>query len=778
VSFDVRLFLGLLVVLGVMQVVCWLLARGLERRLERHVMILGIALPLLLLFPWMDPTRLLVPADILQRAIPLPPEVEATFRHDLLNDAVYQFLPWELEVRHALSDLRLPLWSDDLEGGSSPWVNPQASPLSPIAMPARALPIQHFLLVTLALKILVAFQGTWVLARTVGVSRLSSLLAGAGFALGGGMMAWALFPHTATLAWVPWLTAAVIRLFRGGGAVVLSTSAVLTAAMLLSGHPETAALGGLFAAICGLSLARRRTFVRGLGSAMLAAFLGFGLSAPHILPFALYLPHSQRAQETLGREMPPYEMHLQAPSTWFLPGFGPLVLSPLNPRVFGRPYLDEFRGPFNWADSESGYAGLVAFAGSAVALLALRRRRSWPFLAFAALSLLLAAQVIPLAHVIYSVNALRTVAWSRILLVGSLALAVAGGMGIDRLLRAQRSLRHSAMVWIAVALAAVLSLAAHADPYVIALWVLIAAAAFVGRKRPALAAAGLALVLVLDLGPWARGQLPETNPALFFPVTDFMALVKREATDGGPWRVVGEERMLFPSLLSVYGIADARTHNPLAPMPYLRTLEAAFGFAPTTANYFPAFRGIDHPFLDFLNVRVVTSVAEFQPPRTMERIDGGRFEHYRLYRNPDALPRWFLPSAAEAIGEEEIGRWVSSLKDPRRVAVFDGRAAGWVGERGDVRLLALMPGRITLDVPGSGERLLATSLLMPEGWSAGPLEIVVVNGAFVGVHVPPGASRVELRFVPPGLVAGFWLGGLSLLATALLVAYGLKYPRP
>ena len=317
-------------------------------------------------------------------------------------------------------------------------------------------------------------------------------------------------------------------------------------------------------------------------------------------------------------------------------------------------------------------------------------------------------------------------------------------MGIDRLLRARRPI----LGWVAVALAAVLSLAAHADPYVIALWVLILAAAVVGRKRPSLAAAGLALVLVLDLGPWARGHLPDTDPALFFPATDFMAVLKREATDGGPWRVVGEQRMLFPSLLAVYGIAEARTHNPLAPMSYLRTLEAAFGFNPTTRNYFPAFRGLDHPFLDFLNVRVVSSVEEFPPPRTLERIDGGRFGHFRLYRNPDALPRWFLPSAADVIGEEELGRWVSSLKEPHRVAVYDGRVAGWVGERGEVRAAALAPDRIALDVPGSGDRLLATSLLMPEGWSAGPLETVVVNGAFVGVHVPPGASRVELRSSP------------------------------
>lgn len=773
-SFDGRLFLGLLVILGAMQGVCWLLARGLGRRLERHVIALGIALPLVFLFPWIDRTRLLVPADILQQAIPLAPGVEASHRHDLLNDAVFQFLPWELEVRHALSDLRLPLWSDDLEGGSSPWVNPQASPVSPIAMPARALPIQHFLLVTLALKILVGFQGAWVLARTVGVSRLSSLLAGAGFALSGGMMAWALFPHTAALAWVPWLTAAVIRLFRGAGARQVATAAVLTAALLLSGHPETTAVGGLFAAICGLSLVRRRAFVRGLGAATLAAFLGFGLAAPHVLPFALHLPHSQRAQETLVREMPAYHVYLQAPWTWFLPGFGQMILSPVNPRVFGRPYQDEFRGPFNWVDSESGYAGLVALAGSAVALLALRRRRAWPFLAFGLMSLLLAAQFIPLAHVIYAVDSLKTVAWSRFLLVGCLAFAIAGGMGIDRLFRSRRPV----VPWIAVAVAGALSLAAWDDLYVILLWILIAAGAVAGWKRPAIGAAVLALALALDLGPWARSHLPSSSPALFYPTTDFLALLKQEAAAGGPWRVVGEDRMLFPSLLSVYGIADVRTHNPLAPMPYLRTLEAAFGFAPTTGNYFPAFRGIDHPFLDFLNVRAVTSVNAFPPPRTLERIDGGRFGHYRLYRNPDALPRWFLPSAAEVVREGDVGRWVAFLKEPRRVAVSDRRAASWVGERGEVRVVSRSPGRITLEVPGSGDRLLATSLLLPEGWRAGPYETVVVNGAFLGVHVPPRASRVELRFIPPGLVAGLAIGGLSLLATALLVAHGLKSRRP
>lgn len=778
-SFDGGLFLGLLALLGVLQAVCVLLARGIGGkggkggRLERHVIALGIAIPLALLFPWIDKGRLLVPADLLQDMIPGAPRVEATHRHDLLNDAVFQFLPWELEVRHALREGRLPLWSDVLEGGSSPWINPQASPISPIAMLARALPIQDHLLATLALKILLMFEGTWLLARTVGVSRFSSLLAAGGASLGGGMMAWALFPHTATLAWVPWLAAGVIRLFRGAGLKTLATTALLTAALLLSGHPETAAIGGLFTAICGLSLARRKSFRRGLGAAALAAVLGTGLAAPHVLPFALYLPHSQRAQESLTRTMPPYFVSLRLPWSWFLPGFGQLILSPVNPRVFGRPYLDEFRGPFNWVDSESGYAGLVAFGGALAAipaLSALRRRRAWPFLAFGGASLLLAAQFLPLAHGIYAVPGLKSVAWSRFLPVGCLALAVAGGIGIDRLLRSRRP---PVIPWIALAVAAALSLAAHADSFVIALWVLIVGAAVIAWKRPSWGAAVLGLALVLDLGPWARYHLPSSSAALFYPTTDFLALLKQETSQGGPWRAAGEGQMLFPSLLSVYGMAEARTHNPLAPMDYLTTLEAAFGFAPTTQNYFPQMRGIDHRFLDFLNVRAVASVEALPPPRTLERIDGGRFGPYRLYRNPDALPRWFLPSGAEVIRPRDLRGWIARLTEPRRVAVFDPRAARWPGERGEVLVRQRSRGALTLEVPGVRDRLLATSLTLPAGWRAASggrrLEVVVINGAFAGVHVPPGVSRVELRFSPPGFRSGLLLGAISLAGVGALL---------
>ncbi|MCY0541651.1 hypothetical protein OVW21_26855, partial [Klebsiella pneumoniae] len=84
---------------------------------------------------------------------------------------MFQILPWELEVRHALAGRRLPLWSDLLDGGSSPWVNLQAGVLSPTAMLARAVPIQFHLLAALLLKMTVVAPGAWLLARAAGVRR-------------------------------------------------------------------------------------------------------------------------------------------------------------------------------------------------------------------------------------------------------------------------------------------------------------------------------------------------------------------------------------------------------------------------------------------------------------------------------------------------------------------------------------------------------------------------------------------------------------------------------
>jgi hypothetical protein len=209
-------------------------------------------------------------------------------------------------------------------------------------------------------------------------------------------------------------------------------------------------------------------------------------------------------------------------------------------------------------------------------------------------------------------------------------------------------------------------------------------------------------------------------------------------------------------------------------------LGAGLGFHPTMNQYFGRVGNLDHPLLDFLGVRIVLGSPAVPPPHTLERIDGDRFPPYTLYRNPEALPRWFFPNAVEEIGRGEITGWIAGMKDPWRVAVFRDEAGSWrpMSEPGQAppRVVSSSPGRVVLEVPAGGEKLLASSVAWSRGWSARSggwgLQTMVVNGAFLGVRTPAGVSRVELRFLPPGLKAGAAAFAVSALAVLFLLFTG------
>jgi len=271
-------------------------------------------------------------------------------------------------------------------------------------------------------------------------------------------------------------------------------------------------------------------------------------------------------------------------------------------------------------------------------------------------------------------------------------------------------------------------------------------------------------------------MLPRGEPALLYPRTQVLEIIAGEAGDPAIWRGAGADYLLYPNLLPVYGIAEPRPHNPLAPARYLQVLDAAFGFRPTSHDYFAPLRNIDHPLLDFLGVRVVLGSPAVPPSRTLERIDGGRFPPYTLLRNPDARPRWFFPDAVDVIERRQAAGWISGMKDAGRVAVFRDEAGSWQPSTSTnlpPKLLASSPGRIALQIPAGGEKLLATSIPLSRGWSASSsgrgIPTLTVNGAFLGVRLPAGASRVELRFLPPGLLAGCAAFGAAVLAVLLLL---------
>ena len=168
----------------------------------------------------------------------------------------------------------------------------------------------------------------------------------------------------------------------------------------------------------------------------------------------------------------------------------------------------------------------------------------------------------------------------------------------------------------------------------------------------------------------------------------------------------------------------------------------------------------------------------FRPvPPTLDRIDAAELGTFRLLRNADALPRIFLPTAADVIRDDQIDDWVERMRDPRRVALFASEVGGWrpAARRFEASAVAVeswRPGRIALRVALPEGGLIATSIPGPAGWRArvetGELERVRVDGAFLGVRVPAGVERVTLDYRPPGFALGLALGAAALIAVIAL----------
>lgn len=148
-----------------------------------------------------------------------------------------------------------------------------------------------------------------------------------------------------------------------------------------------------------------------------------------------------------------------------------------------------------------------------------------------------------------------------------------------------------------------------------------------------------------------------------------------------------------------------------------------------------------------------------------------------LYRMP-ARPRVELLSGVTWVADDEAA-WRALREAELRtvVAVGEGPAnAGPATPAGDLEEIERpRPEHVRLTCRAKEPALLVVRDAWFPGWSARvdgrPVEVVRVDGAFMGLRVPAGSSRVELRFRTPGLTAGLLLSALAWLG---LLAFFLR----
>lgn len=722
-----------------------------------------------------------------------------------LNDVVMQMLPWTQATHLAWKAGELPL-RDRWNGCGTPLAaNSQSAAFSPLTLLTLFLPLTRASLLVGAIKLLLAAAGMWLWLRELEVSKPAALFGAVSFALSLGFALWFFFPQTAFCLW-PWMLFLLERLrdARGRVRAIGALTGVLACAAL-AGHPESAALGGLFAALWILGRRAVGDFpdaVPVLRRAAVSALLAAGLTAFLLIPSILAIGASNRLSLVQKPywdpilSVAPHRPHWRGIPTAFFPHtLGNAIASPTLAGTTGA-----------FPEMAGGYFGVVGWAAALLLLRrgSRRRRLEWVLAALLICGLGVAVGQWPFAELMAQVPGIRLVFPLRFYLWIALAGPALAAFELDRFAKDLRSRRR---VWIAgllaplaLAFAAVLVFLRFSPEHarvgglpfqsrqltvILSVLAVAAALAFLLRRRPEIFLVAITALCGAELLFQWRGLYRYFPTADLYPETPLTRYLRAQA---GPFRVVGEGTTLFPSTNVFAGAEDVRTHDAVERRDYVAFLDATCGYPPF--DYFKTIRNLDAPALDFLNVRyLVTGPAGAPPgPRWRPVYSGG---DGRVFENARVLPRAFVPAQIRLVAAG------SPLREPRRDAnaafgkVFreiaanadwrqtawvlsdrDGETPGGAAEISDYREstnAASFRTRV-----GAGGAWVVLSLVQDGGWSArdgSGREVPVrrANGPFLAVQLPPGEQSIALRYASPG----FRMGTTISTATAGLLALGI-----
>jgi len=680
-------------------------------------------------------------------------------------------------------------WNAWIFGGYPANADPQTAQLHPFGLLYALAPPLGAASLDGALTPTVAAIGMLLYLHRIGCGRTGSLIGALSFGLGGFVAAQAPHPaHLHAAVAVPWALAAIEAL---DGAALAAGLGASTAAIVLSGHPQTIvyalAVVIAYAGWLGRPTAPGRAVALAAGIA-----LGIGVAAGAWLPASELMRASTHALGHVGTlAWPPPEDAARLRGVHLVGLVVPFAAGGAVGPLYGRSPESLACGVVEC----TGYPGMLAWLAvlsGVPAVLRDRRGRFW--LVTGILGVVLATGV---AGEVPPLRGVRTPA--RLLLWWNLAVAAGAAIALRRIEEPAPG-RSQALSWWAaacllagfVAWSSTFGAAAHraamASAGVLALSTLAAASILVRAREGvrwslvvALAADLVALDVSMPVGvPLARlrgstgvlGVLREAMAITPSPEGRFSRSLVLPFVGAANWapfegtRLIQGYNALVPQALAAL----------LGQEPSARTIEVGWITDATLAE--PSSR-----VLDLLRVRTVASWA----PRDAlsaaidAAADGTRWERrgsaggLQLYLNRRARPVAWLVRRARVVPRETALRLVRGEEpgfDPTEEALVDRSIAGLTptaASRDDpppVAVVRYADDEIRLTAEPTRDALLVTSELAYPGWTAAidgrRTPVLTVNAGFRAVVAPAGRHEVTFAYRPLVTRVGLGIGAGSL----------------
>jgi hypothetical protein len=673
--------------------------------------------------------------------------------------AFQQLIAWTETAREIVKAGELPLWNRRIGSGTPLLSDQQPTIAHPFTLLGLYLPIGKAWTLSVALRLFFALFFFFVFLRNHDFCDGPSLFGAIAYGFSTFHIVTLVMPLGLTMMSLPMALATTDELmrrprFRSFAFLVLSL-----AMTVLGGHPEAQMWVGLTVGAYALYL--RRSLIlpacAALAAVLLTAFFWY--------PTVALVPMSNRYHLMNAILQDPPQHHLSAP--WFTTLVAPNIRGTAPGGTY-RPPEPRFPDLLDdYGEVACGYAGIVTLA-LAIAALPLAWRRSPGAFALGAIviALLMISEPAFLRHVpILNISLLQ-----RFRFLWNLGVVLLAVIALD----ARVSL------WKAAALTAVIQIIVLITAW--PNWItpferfqLLAPLAFLALLPPAARRPLLATLLVFaDLLLATRRYNPPAAPEDVMPMTPAIAAMQRGTA---PYRIVARGWSLLPDTPGYYGLEDVKTTSPFSTPEYLRLFSGWFA----ASGFEQVIGATRYPFCDYLNVRYIY-VPPGDVPLRNDVVEIYRGADGAVFRNDRALPRYFFVRHFDV--EPDYGMTFARMKDeisdyrerafvdhvPKRVGAIPNDTAG-----GEVRVARYGPNETQLAVESRGWNLLVTSDEWWPGWRAywndRRMPPVRVNGAFVGVFVPPGRGIVRLRYRPKEFDEGVRAAAATLLV--LVIAAGI-----
>ena len=703
--------------------------------------------------------------------------------------------PWAVVTHRAYSAGEVPLWNQYEAAGAPLAANMQSAVFDPLLLAVHLHPTQWTWDLSIIGAFLLGAAAAYAFGRVLGMWVVPAVVTSGAFSLSGWFFLYSNNGWCRSYAYLPLLFLFVELVLRSQRLVLVLALGVAVAGNIYVGMPEASTLVIGSAAAYGVvrAIQERGRVSVGISLARLggAGLLGVALAAPLVLLFLEYEPLSfniHKAEFGAGSTTDPQWGLLN----WLIPFFQGQTRS-LTVR--------------NWIGVAVGVSALAGMSGRTET----RRLHAWFFAALAGILLLKIYEFrvldwvgrLPVVeHIIFPTFGAP---------VASFAFAVLAGIGVHVVWRRDLDVRRflTLLATATVLLSVFVStgdrwstITSTTREHLATVWgrgvffaVLAVAAILVGswldRRWGALLLAAVVVAELFVLAPtdiYAKRGDPYVAPS-------WMPYV-RTALEQDPYgRVYGLDGKLYPNTAGALGLQDVRVLDAMYVERYLRYIKTFV--APLVYDRFtgtePPVVFQDNPMFDALSARAILAQTDLAEGAGLQLV--GRDHNTRVYENTHAYPRaWVVHDVHLSRDADDAFRYLETHSrrmdgahivdtlDPRRQAVVevgvtntdptldvleDGRTPCASAAQDDVSIERYSGGAVDLRVNAACAGLLVLPDVYFPGWTATVnrerRSIYATDGAFRGVAVPQGVSRVEFRYEPRAFPIGIAIAIAGLL---------------